>query len=356
MNLPGSSIQTKVAFATTLLIGVISVFIYFYFPSRLRQQAARITADEAHAVSQMAALSVAPALATGNIPGVYAALKALRENPDVAYIVVFDRVGEVPSAVYNLQLAEQYKFRTVPMEAWAVRRSYKPAGPVAVGGFTHADRRIYQTSVPLMDHGQRIGQIYLGMTTDRLRQEVDINRRTVTTVAMTIFAIGLFFAIAFSRALTRPLRAIAETTKRIAGGNLSERARVEGRDEVAQLGRSFNTMIGRLEKAQEELASLNKSLEERVEERTRELRDEMTVRRRAERRYRMLFERNLSGVYIANVAGSIISCSDSAARMLGYESAEDLLENRGMIHYFDAGEQQQVLDQLLERGSAVNHE
>src|SRR5687767_1011542 len=121
MNLPGSSIQTKVALATTLLVGFISVFIYFYFPARLRQQAARITADEAHALSQMAALSVAPSLAVGDLPGVYRALNALRENPDVAYIVVFDRVGKVPSAVYNLQLAEQYKFRSVPMQRWNER-------------------------------------------------------------------------------------------------------------------------------------------------------------------------------------------------------------------------------------------
>ena len=361
MNLPGSSIQTKVALATTLLIGFISVFIYFYFPARLRQQAARITADEAHALSQMAALSVAPALAVGDMPGVYRALNALRENPDVAYIVVFDRVGKVPSAVYNLQLAEQYKFRTVPMEQWRERAPYNTARPVinrpsTVGGYTPGDGRIYQTRVPLIDHGQNIGEIYLGMTTDRLRQEVDINRRTVATVAIAIFAVGMLFAIAISGAITRPLRAIAETTKRIAGGNLSERAHVEGRDEVAQLARSFNTMIGRLEKAQDELASWNKSLEERVEERTRELREEMTVRRRAERRYRMLFERNLSGVYIAGVDGTVISCNDSTARMLGYESAEDLLQNKGAIQYFDPAEHQQVLDQLLERGSAVNHE
>ncbi|HUP50613.1 MAG TPA: EAL domain-containing protein [Thermoanaerobaculia bacterium] len=354
MRLPGSSIQTKVALATTLLVALISIFIYFYFPARLREQAARITADEAHVVSQMAALSVAPGLATGDLPDVYRALDAIRQNPDVAYIVVFERVGERPFAAYNPQLADYLRFRDVEMAPQEIPSSRGVERPRAFGGFV--GQRIYQARVPVFDQGRHLGEIFLGMTTDRLNQEVEINKRMVTAVAIAIFAIGIFFAVAISRAIISPLRGMAETTKRIAGGNLGERAQVEGRDEVAQLARSFNTMLGRLEQAQGELAALNRTLEQRVEERTRELREEMTERRRAERRYRLLFERNLSGVYIAHLDGRVISCNDSAARMLGFESAEDLIQNKGTITYFDATDHQQVMEQLLEKGSAVNHE
>ncbi|HEU4520498.1 MAG TPA: HAMP domain-containing protein, partial [Thermoanaerobaculia bacterium] len=301
MNLPGSSIQTKLAVATMLLVAMISIFIYAYFPARLREQASRITADEAHAVSQLWALTVAPGLATNDVPEVYRALSALRENPDLVYAVVFQNTDRPPFAVYNLPLAEQYGFRRIPMEPRrAAPRPRSAQTPSSLGGFTD-DERIYQVSVPIRDRGQEIGQIYLGLSTDRLRAEVASSYTTVTGVAIAIFAVGMLFAIAISRAIARPLRAMAGTTKRIAGGDLSERARVEGRDEVAQLARSFNTMIDRLEQAQDELAAWNKTLEQRVEERTRELRDEMTERRRAERRYRLLFERNLSGVYITDV-------------------------------------------------------
>ncbi|HUP45064.1 MAG TPA: diguanylate cyclase, partial [Thermoanaerobaculia bacterium] len=356
MKLPGSSIQTKVALATTVLVGLISIFIYAYFPARLREQAARITADEAHAISELWALSVAPGLATADLPGISKALSALRANPDIAYVVVFTRGSDQPSAVYNLPLAEQYGYRR--LELGPRVGTPRPRGterPSSQGGFT-GDGRVYQTRVPVRDRGLELGHIYLGLSTDRLRNEVAANRRTVSTVAVAIFAIGLLLAIAISGAITRPLRAMADTTKRIAGGNLSERARVEGRDEVSQLARSFNIMIERVEHAQAELASWNKTLEQRVEERTRELRDEMTERRRAERRYRILFERNLSGVYISNVDGKIVSCNDSTARMLGFESADDLLANDGSIQYFDPAERQQVMEQLLEKGSAVNHE
>jgi diguanylate cyclase (GGDEF)-like protein/PAS domain S-box-containing protein len=356
MKISGSSIQTKAAFATTLLVGLISVFIYIYFPERLREQAARIATDDAWAVSQVAALNIAPTLATGDVSSVYRALAALRENADIAYIVVFDRAGNQPFAVYNLQLADSVGYQEITMESrQRMRGSYPTKGPRPRAGSTR-DGRIYQMHIPLRVEGATIGAMYLGLSTDRLRQEVANNRRIVATVAIGVFAIGMLFAIAISRAITRPLRHIAETAKRIAGGNLSERARVTGRDEVSQLARAFNTMIERLEHAQDELASWNKTLEERVEARTTELREEMGERRRAEQRYRMLFERNLSGVYIANVDGRVISCNDSTARMLGYTSAEELIETGGSIQYFDPAERQHVMDHLLEKGAAVNHE
>jgi diguanylate cyclase (GGDEF)-like protein/PAS domain S-box-containing protein len=356
ISLPGSSIRTKVALATTLLVTLISVFIYFYFPDRLREQATRISTDEAHAVSRLFGHSISDEVATRNLPAAYQAITALRENPNVVYAVIFERANEQPFAVFNLPLAEQYGYRRLSMAARdGLSRSRELLTPASVGGYT-GDGRIYQTRALIRDRGQQIGQVYLGLSTDVLRREVEENRRLVASVAIAIFAIGIAFAVLISGAITRPLRAMADTTRRIAGGNLKDRAEVEGRDEVSQLAKSFNKMIDRLEHAQGELAAMNKTLEERVEARTRELRDEMTERRRAERRYRLLFERNLSGVYISHVDGKIISCNDSTARMLGYESADDLLAGEGSVQYFDPAERQQVMDQLLEKGSAANHE
>ncbi|MDQ2711164.1 MAG: PAS domain S-box protein [Acidobacteriota bacterium] len=45
-----------------------------------------------------------------------------------------------------------------------------------------------------------------------------------------------------------------------------------------------------------------------------------------EQRYRQLFERNLAGVYRMNSEGRIIDCNDACARILGYRTADDLLQ------------------------------
>jgi diguanylate cyclase (GGDEF)-like protein/PAS domain S-box-containing protein len=353
MNFPGTSIRSKVAVATMLLVAAISIFIYLYFPTRLSENAERIITEEGYTVTRMGAISVAPGLAQMNVSEVYQALIALRENSDIAYIVVLDRNGK-QFAVFNLAGADQAGFRTLAMTP---RRRPHPRMPQTSSGAFTPDRRIYQSHTIIQERGRTIGELYVGLSTKRLAQDVERMRNAVTTASLVILAAGVLFAFAISSAITRPLRGIAQTARRIAAGNLADRATVDTRTrEVAQLARSFNVMLERVEDAQGELASLNKNLEQRVEERTRELRDEMTERRRAERRYRLLFERNLSGVYIATLDGRILSCNDACARMLGYETGEQLVEKGGTVQYFDPAEQQQMVEQLLQNGSIVNHE
>lgn len=47
--------------------------------------------------------------------------------------------------------------------------------------------------------------------------------------------------------------------------------------------------------------------------------------RASEERYRLLFERNLAGVYRSTVSGELLDCNESFARILGYNSREELL-------------------------------
>ena len=47
--------------------------------------------------------------------------------------------------------------------------------------------------------------------------------------------------------------------------------------------------------------------------------------RESEERYRLLFERNLAGVYRTTLAGRILECNEAMARIFGYASREELL-------------------------------
>jgi len=52
---------------------------------------------------------------------------------------------------------------------------------------------------------------------------------------------------------------------------------------------------------------------------------DITDRRSAEDKYRLLFEQVQEGVYVANPAGQIIDCNDAFVHMLGYSKREELL-------------------------------
>jgi len=78
--------------------------------------------------------------------------------------------------------------------------------------------------------------------------------------------------------------------------------------------------------------------------------------RRSEQQYRLLFERNLAGVYRTAVDGRILDCNDAMARIFGYERREDLLAQTAWALYFDDEDRTRALQQLREQKSITNRE
>jgi two-component system cell cycle sensor histidine kinase/response regulator CckA len=78
--------------------------------------------------------------------------------------------------------------------------------------------------------------------------------------------------------------------------------------------------------------------------------------RESEERYRLLFERNLAGVYRATVAGRLLECNRAFAQMLGYSSpAEAMAQSSAAFHSSEEGHEV-FLERLRREGSLLNHE
>ncbi len=78
--------------------------------------------------------------------------------------------------------------------------------------------------------------------------------------------------------------------------------------------------------------------------------------RDSEERYRLLFERNLAGVYRMTLVGRIIECNDALARIFGYASQDELLDRDMAVLYPDARQRRAFFDALLRERSLANHE
>jgi two-component system, NtrC family, sensor kinase len=69
----------------------------------------------------------------------------------------------------------------------------------------------------------------------------------------------------------RPVRGLRAAIERAGEGDLTVRVPVPSKDEMGQLARSWNEMAGEVQRARAELEGWNRTLEERVEEKTRQL-------------------------------------------------------------------------------------
>jgi two-component system NtrC family sensor kinase len=121
--------------------------------------------------------------------------------------------------------------------------------------------------------GRTIGMLYVGMLE---RPYVDLRNRVMATFTGIAALCALFLLALLSwiaRRITRPLAVMADATGKIAQGDLRHRIALEGRDEIGRLARALNRMTDDLSLAHEDLTQWGRTLERRVEERTRELRE-----------------------------------------------------------------------------------
>jgi two-component system sensor histidine kinase/response regulator len=82
---------------------------------------------------------------------------------------------------------------------------------------------------------------------------------------------GILLSFQVSNPIIRPIHRLTEVTKKLAGGDLSQRATVSSKDEVGTLATAFNQMALDLARSKEEIDQYSKTLEEKVQQRTQEL-------------------------------------------------------------------------------------
>ncbi len=109
-----------------------------------------------------------------------------------------------------------------------------------------------------------------------------------------IFVIGIFMSWGMVMSLVRPLAKLGAAAQSIARGDLSQPVPDLGRDEVGELGRSFDSMRIALNESLGEIQRWNRDLETKVAERTRQLEESNREIERKEAARRELLRKVLS--------------------------------------------------------------
>jgi len=192
-------------------------------------------------------------------------LKSLNNQPHIVAACTYDKNGR-PFASYHRNPAQKgLVFPAAQPDGYEFRDD-------RLAMFRHIDLK-----------GEKLGAIYiqsdLEELADRLRQYVSI---TVVVLLVSLLA-GLALSSRLQRLVSEPILKLAATAKAVSSHkNYSVRALKTGEDELGQLIDGFNEMLGQIQARDAALQTAHDQLERRVEERTRELQQEIAERRRAE--------------------------------------------------------------------------
>jgi two-component system, OmpR family, sensor kinase len=103
------------------------------------------------------------------------------------------------------------------------------------------------TAIPLALDGRPRGSFVVAHFTEGEREEVDAAVRIVALVAAGVLLLGTVVAFVAAGRVLAPLRDLRDAARSVSGADMTRRIDVSGTDELADLARTFNRMLERLE-------------------------------------------------------------------------------------------------------------
>ena len=233
-------------------------------------------------------------LVTNNPGGVDAILDTLSADSDVAYVVVLDakrepiagrRIGDSIGATGPPPLAADAR---LPEPGTIVASDVTTRGQrylemvAPIGGPRAAVAMGLPAATPDTAKGGAIGSsapraaapigyVRLGLTFDRIQQQF----RKYVVGALSVTALLIVFAIATTFVLTRglvaPMHRLMRAARSVGAGKLDVFVPASSSDELGLLTHTFNHMTQRLAESQAEVGNYQRTLEEKVVQRTKEL-------------------------------------------------------------------------------------
>lgn len=261
----GVGLQIKAGLIVTLVIVLVTAAAGWFYMDNTAKVLREADIREARNLAQSISLAASGELQQHRPEVVQRLAEGLLEDPKVRYVTILSRQGE-PVATAS---------RDIDPQAWRELRDM----PISVLGTQQPTPNLLLLAGPIVSPKGARGSVELvggvrlvlntAPTTDRL---AEVQKRVVrVAVALALGGIPLSYLLVW-RVLIQPLRRLARVTAKLARGQWGARCNLKRNDEIGALGAAFDEMAGEIGRSHKELKNANAQLEQKVAERTLDLR------------------------------------------------------------------------------------
>ena len=281
----------SVKLISLLLLVMVGIFgLLGYLNIRLhRQHLEAATLMSAERVSDVIKRSTSYYMLRNDREGLYHAMATMADEPGMVRVRIFDQEGRISystdtseighlvdkggEACYGCHTRSQPLTRLNQPDRFRIYRDNK--GQRVLGVITPIENQPSCSNAAC--HAHPASQQVLGVLDANLslaKADVQLAQSSRRMLAYTLIAlvdISFLSWLFVWRLVGQPLKRLKDGTKQLAEGNLGYQLQVDSSDEVGELASSFNRMSLQLRSANEEIVAWAKTLEDRVDQKTREL-------------------------------------------------------------------------------------
>ena len=242
----------------------------FLIGQQIRDEESRLR-TQGLAMAAMLAEVADEAISSSDMSNVASVLDGLVSDRDIAYVAVLD-------AQQRPLITRSYGDITVPTTPLASPMLSDATATVQ----KIADRQQLELAVPvrtplrLLSQTETaarpiIGYIRLGMSFDRGWTRMRANLVGALSVVAALVIIAVVVTLFLTRRLIAPIRQLMRAARAVGAGKLDVYVPAKSSDELGLLTHTFNHMTQRLAESQAEVATYQRTLEDKVTQRTKEL-------------------------------------------------------------------------------------
>jgi signal transduction histidine kinase/CheY-like chemotaxis protein len=260
------SIRTKLILLAVVSVSVALLLSCIGFALNDIQTMRASTVRSLSTQARMLAFNSTAVLSFNQASAAQQLLASLKSQPTIEFACLYDNKGAVLATYLKAGQAE-----------------ITPPPPPRDSGYRFAEGGILEMFWKVIDGGEFVGTLYLRENASVLRQQLYDYLKIATLVMLcSLFAAGLL-AVSLQRKVSKPILALARTAVEITtAGDYSIRVQPPSRDELGALYEAFNKLLERVESSEKQLLAAQNVLEEKVLERTAELRCEIAEKEKAQ--------------------------------------------------------------------------
>lgn len=160
---------------------------------------------------------------------------------------------------------------------------------------------------------------------EELFRNLGIMQRDSLLIMAGLLVLAIVLVVMISRRMTGSLRALALAADKVASGQYQADFPHVGSAEIGQLANALRHMVTEVERREHELSELNKDLERRVEERTREIADQRALQD-------LIIENIGDGLVVTDCDGRFLLWNRKASQIVG-AGPDDVAPERWSKHF-----------------------
>lgn len=193
----------------------------------------------------------------------------------------------------------------------------------------------------ITSEGEQIGMVYIQSDLSEMENRLIQYAGIVMSVLILALLMAFLISSKLQQMISQPILHLAATAKSISDEkDYNVRATTESHDELGTLVDGFNEMLTQIQLRDSELQKARDGLEIQVKERTKDLQQEISIRkmtevalRDSEDKWRRLFEEALDAIFVAdNITGELIDCNYAATVLTGRSKEELIGQHQRILH------------------------